>query len=81
MTSAEDADGAPHHTVEAFVENHLQTNEHTQMTLEQLWDFYRNYYHGVSRDRFKWHLIQALPESVDRDMNTFDGIEVIAGAQ
>lgn len=65
-------------SVKWLVDNELRTAEDAEMTLAEACERYSGAGGDmVPRSKFKWHLIQALPESVDRDGNTFHGVEVI----
>lgn len=67
----------PHESVKRFVDRHVRTEKGSSTTLSEFWDYYGPRPRGVRRERFKSHLVQALPESVDRDLNTFYGVEVV----
>lgn len=62
-------------TVEWFVEKFVTVTEGGESTdLEEFWVWYGPRANGVPREGFKWHLIQALPDSVERDGNTLHGV-------
>lgn len=67
----------PHQTVEWFVDSQLTvTGGEETIELEELWKFYGPRSNGVPREEFKWHLIQALPDTVARERNTFHGVKL-----
>jgi len=64
-------------TVERFVERHLEFEEGAETHLDDFWGWYGPPGNGVPREKFKWHLIQALPESVEvAHPNTFIGVGI-----
>jgi len=64
-------------SVQWFVENQLELAEGEQATVEEAWRMYSGVGGDeVPRSEFKWHLDQALPDSVERDTDTFEGIRV-----
>ena len=65
-------------TVEVFVDRHVEEGKDT-LSLSELWDRYRTLVVGkpVPRERFKWHLSKAMPDSVDREFSTFEGVEYV----
>lgn len=76
--STSDADQSePHPTVQSFVDSHLVVDDESgPADLEELWNWYGPRPSGVPKERFKWHLIQALPESIEREQNTFYGVGI-----
>lgn len=66
-------------SVKQFVRNHVQETENPNevVSLSELWVVYDRYYGNIAKRYFKWHLIQALPDGVERDLDDFYGIKVV----
>lgn len=64
-------------SVQRFVETYIREGDDT-VELPELWDLYGPRSTGVPRERFKKHLIEALPEELDydREGDTFHGIKI-----
>jgi len=64
-------------TVKRFVDRHVEIDADSETDLDELWSWYSAPERGVPYERFKWHLLQALPDTVHVEQGeTFVGVAI-----